>query len=98
MRGLAAIVSALALAAPTGATGAKAISVTVDRAAVSTTLGRKFVFHTAITNRSDTPARGLIAHLNVLSLREGVYVDPEDWSSHRTRYLAPIPAHSSVPL
>ena len=41
---------------------------------------------------------GLIAHLNVVSLRDGVYVDPEDWSSHRTRYLAPIPAGASVRL
>jgi len=42
------------------------------------------------------PAAGQVAHLNVLSLRPGVYVDPEDWSSHRTRYLAPIPAHGST--
>ena len=28
----------------------------------------------------------------------GVYVDPEDWSSHRTRYLAPISAGGSVTL
>jgi len=40
----------------------------------------------------------LIAHLNVLSLRTGVYVDPEDWSSRRTRYLTPIPAGGSVTL
>jgi hypothetical protein len=37
-------------------------------------------------------ARGLVAHLNVASLRPGVYVDPEDWSTSRTRYLDPIPA------
>ena len=39
-----------------------------------------------------------IAHLNVLSLRRGVYVDPEDWSSDRTRYLAPIGAGRSIAL
>jgi hypothetical protein len=26
----------------------------------------------------------------VRAWRDGVYVDPEDWSSHRTRYLPPI--------
>jgi uncharacterized membrane protein len=26
----------------------------------------------------------------------GVYVDPEDWSSHRTRYLPTVPAQGSV--
>jgi hypothetical protein len=61
-------------------------------------LGHKFVFHSTIANTSGTPLRGLIAHLNVLSLHSGVYVDPEDWSSDRTRYLAPIPARGSVTL
>jgi hypothetical protein len=74
------------------------VVVTVDRSAISTTLGRKFVFHSRIVNRDVVPARGLVAHLNVLSLRPGVYVDPEDWSSQRTRYLAPIPAGGSTIL
>ena len=34
----------------------------------------------------------------MLSLRPGVYVDPEDWSSHRTRYLPTIPAGGSLPI
>jgi hypothetical protein len=34
----------------------------------------------------------------VLSLGRGLYVDPEDWSSHRTRYLAPVPARGSITL
>jgi hypothetical protein len=72
------------------------ISVKVDRTQISTTLGGKFSFRTTITNRGSSEARGLIAHLNVLSLKDGVYVDPEDWSSNRTRYLPPIPAGGSV--
>ena len=40
----------------------------------------------------------MIAHLNVLSLGPGLYVDPEDWSSHRTHYLAPIAAGRSTTL
>ena len=39
---------------------------------------------------------GLIAHLTVVSLHDGVYVDPEDWSSHRTRYLGAIPTGGSA--
>jgi hypothetical protein len=27
-----------------------------------------------------------------------VYVDPEDWSTSRTRYLDPVPAHGEVRL
>jgi hypothetical protein len=33
-----------------------------------------------------------------LSTDPGTYVDPEDWSSQRTIYLDPVPAHSSVNL
>jgi hypothetical protein len=91
--------AALALAL-SGAAGGESnvLSVRVDRTAISTGLGHKFVFRSTIANQSTTPASGLIAHLNVVSLRNGVYVDPEDWSSHRTRYLAPIPAGASVSL
>jgi len=74
------------------------LAVSVDRTGISTALGHEFVFRSTIENQSATPVSGLIAHLNVLSLRNGVYVDPEDWSSRRTRYLAPIPAGASVTL
>jgi hypothetical protein len=77
--------------APAGA----AVAVTVDRTEISTTLGHKFVFHSTITNPGSTPLADAIAHLNILSLRDGVYVDPEDWSSNRTRYLGTIPAGGS---
>jgi hypothetical protein len=74
------------------------LSVTNDRAAVETRLGHKFVFHSRIRNRGAIPARDLVAHLNVLDLTGHTYVDPEDWSSNRTRYLAPIPAGGSTTL
>jgi len=88
--------AAAALAAPAHA--APRTTVSVDRTAVTTTLGHTFVIHSTITNHGATTAAGLIAHLNVLSLGRGLYVDPEDWSSHRTRYLAPIPAGASTTL
>jgi hypothetical protein len=72
------------------------LTVSVDRTLVSTKLGKKIVFHARIANRGAHTATGLIAHLNVLSLRNGTYVDPEDWSSHRTQYMRPIPARSAV--
>jgi hypothetical protein len=90
-------VAALALAG-TATAGSSVVSVNVDRTAISTALGHKFVFRSTIANNDTTPARGLIAHLNVVSLHNGVYIDPEDWSSHRTRYLAPIPIGGSVTL
>ena len=90
-RGLAALaVAALAL---TWAGAANAsVSVTVDRIGVATGLGKRFAFRSTVVNSGPGEARGLVAHLNVASLRPGVYVDPEDWSTSRTRYLDPIPA------
>ena len=85
------VLAALLVApAAQGADTSAPVSVSVNRARVSTQLGQKFVFRSTIENRGSTVASGLIAHLNVLSLRDGVYVDPEDWSSQRTRYLGAI--------
>lgn len=72
------------------------VSVSNDRTAIATKLGHKFVFHSTIRNDGAAPAGGLVAHLNVVDLSGHTYVDPEDWSSHRTRYLASIPAGASI--
>ena len=74
------------------------VQVAVDGTRITTRLGANFTLRSKITNETGTTARGLIAHLNVLSLAPGVYVDPEDWSSNRTRYLAPLPAHGSTTI
>ena len=87
----------LALAGP-AVSGPNPIVVTVDRTTISTSLGRKFSVRSRILNSGRSPAAGLVAHLNVLSLRPDVYLDPEDWSSHRTRYLPAIPAGRSVTI
>lgn len=90
------VIALLAAAPAAGASGP--LSVSLDRTQVATRLGHTFAFHSTIGNHGTSPAAGLIAHLNVLSLRGGVYVDPEDWSSHRTRYLRPIPAGGSTTI
>jgi hypothetical protein len=93
---LVALVAASVLAgSASAAEGADRVSVAVDRAQISKKLGNKFQFRSTITNRGSTAATGLIAHLNILSLRNGPYVDPEDWSSNRTRYLPTIPPGGS---
>jgi hypothetical protein len=89
---------ALWLVAAAAASASPAVSVHVDRAAVATGIGKRFTFDSVVKNGAPQPARGLVAHLNVLSLREGTYVDPEDWSSHRTQYLPPLPSGRSLRL
>lgn len=94
---VAALVAALLLPAAARAADPLArVSVTVDRDQISAKLGQKVTFRSTVTNRGSMPTSRLIAHLNVLSLRTGLYVDPEDWSSSRTRYLEPIPPGSST--
>ena len=73
-----------------------ALSSSVDRDAITTELGHSFATRTTIENTGASGVTGAIAHLNVLSLASGTYVDPEDWSSRRTRYLAPLPAGRST--
>jgi hypothetical protein len=86
----------LTLSAPAAATAQSAdVTVTSNQSRLATQVGRSVSFTTTITNNSTSVTGALIAHLNVLSLRPGVEVDPEDWSTHRTRYLGAIPAAGS---
>lgn len=72
------------------AASAAEVAVQIDRTHVSTSLGRSFSFSTTVANHGTGPSGTLVAHLNVLSLEPGVYVDPEDWSSNRTQYIGSI--------
>jgi hypothetical protein len=87
----------LALAQPAAATSDQ-VSVIVKQSRITTQLGENVSFRATFANRGATDTGPLIAHLNVLSLREGVEVDPEDWSTHRTRYLGAISSGASRTL
>jgi hypothetical protein len=87
--------AALALATGGGAATTDDVSITVSRSHVATELGNKFSFQTEITNETGVETTSLIAHLNVLSLEKGVYVDPEDWSADRTRYIGTLASNES---
>lgn len=90
---LVAAVLELLLAAPAHADGG--VSVTVDSGPVTTGIGEPFGFGSEISNDTSQELTGLVAHLDVVSTHPEVYVDPEDWSSHRTTYLPPLPAHAT---
>lgn len=97
MRRLAAALALVAALSGPGSALAATAPVTVrnDRTQQSLDLGRSFTFRTTVANPGSAATEKLVAHLNVLSLAPGVYVDPEDWSSNRTRYLSSIPAGGS---
>jgi len=97
-RTLVAVVVGALLASGPGVAQVESVVVTVAPDRIATKLGGKFTFTSTITNNGATDAAGLIAHLNVLSLRDGTYVDPEDWSANRTRYLDPIQPGQSLTI
>jgi thiamine pyrophosphate-dependent acetolactate synthase large subunit-like protein len=74
------------------------VSVQIDRSAIHSRLGGRFSFTSTVQNQSGRTKPGLIAHLNVFSTDPNTYVDPEDWSSHRTQFLDPLPTHGSADL
>jgi hypothetical protein len=90
------VAASVALAASGPAAGAfQDVTVRVAPSHIRTELGRNVLVHATFTNNAPTASGALVAHLNVLSLRRGVEVDPEDWSTHRTRYLGSISAGAS---
>lgn len=94
-----AMIVALVMAALAPASAATSqVSVRVDPRTVSTGVGQRFTLTSTVRNDSDRPVSSLVAHLNVLGLDPDVYVDPEDWSSQRTVYLNPLPAHAATRL
>ena len=93
-----AMIVALVLAAGLAPAPANLVSVRVEPTTVSTSIGQRFRLTSTVHNDSDRPVSGLVAHLNVLGLDPEVYVDPEDWSSQRTIYLDPVPAHAATRL
>ncbi len=65
-------------------------TVALDQQQLSSSLGNRFTFVSTLDNLTDQVRPGTIAYLNVVSMRSDVYVDPEDWSSHRTRFLGDV--------
>ncbi len=92
---LVAVLVAILASTAHGAGEPLGVTVSVSRDTVDTALGTTFRFTTRIDNTSGTATPALVAHLNVLSYDSGTYVDPEDWSSGRTRYLESLPAGGS---
>lgn len=66
------------------------VRLSFDRDQVQTVLGNRFTVRSQITNLGAAATDPLLAHLNVASLTGDVYVDPEDWSESRSRYLQPL--------
>jgi hypothetical protein len=96
VRALAVLVSVVGAAAAPGVARALSPEVSMSRTHVAINVGEEFRFASAIANTGSTPLSGLVAHLDVVSWDRDVYVDPEDWSSERTRYLPTLAPGRSI--
>jgi uncharacterized membrane protein len=70
------------------------VEIVVEPTHIQTALGEEFSIETEIRNTGDANSGPLLAHLNVASLDNSVYVDPEDWSSERSQELSLQPGES----
>lgn len=74
------------------------IVVQLDESRLDVGPGEKFSFVSTVRNEGDAALDGYVAHLNILTTDEDVYVDPEDWSPERTQYLEPLAAGDATEL
>ena len=88
-RSLSAVLLAMMAVAPAAALGAGAPHIALDRDFVSVRLGASFAFTSTLSAEAGETGP-VVAHLNVVSLDPSTYVDPEDWSTHRTRYFGSV--------
>ena len=70
------------------------VDIVVEPTHIQTALGEEFSIETEIRNTGSANSGPLLAHLNVASLDNSVYVDPEDWSSERSQDLSLQPGES----
>lgn len=95
------LAAAAVTAAPANADAPDAVAsvqISQDTTTARAAIGEPFSFTTTVRNPGDQPLTGLVAHLDIVGLDPDVYVDPEDWSSQRTQYLPPVPAHGATRL
>ena len=70
------------------------VEIVVEPTHIQIALGEEFTIETEIRNTGGANTGPLLAHLNVASLDNSVYVDPEDWSSERSQELSLQPGES----
>ena len=100
MKWLAAGLGALALAS-LPATGhadtlADDVSVSVDPANSTVTLGETLDISVEVVNRSGQTLNGLVVHIDITSLADAGSVDPEDWTSTLSKPIADLAPKGSA--
>ena len=67
-----------------------AIEIEIDRDTAVMNVGDEIEFTTTVTNVDDVETPGMVVAMNIINLRKGDPVDPEDWSPERTQAVDPL--------
>jgi hypothetical protein len=74
------------------------VRVVSAQSAIGTAVGRHVDYRIAVVNDGAAPTGQLLAHLNVASVTGSAYVDPEDWSADRSRFLPALAPGATASL
>jgi hypothetical protein len=77
---------------------ASGFEVSFDKNRVAGAVGDQFTIESRITNRGAVPTGAHVAHLDVTSLTDAAYVDPEDWSPDRSMDVGRLEPGESTTL
>ena len=77
-------------ATPAAAAPPGPVAVAMNRSSMAGLLGDRVPVQATVANTGSAATGRLVAHLDVVSLHEDVYVDPEDWSSDRSVDVEPL--------
>lgn len=74
------------------------VSIQISQDTAAMVAGDWVEFNTVLHNEGESSTPPLVAHLNIAAVRRGRYVDPEDWSPERTKYVQQIQPGDSIEL
>lgn len=95
---LAALAAWLAWPAGSAAGSPSTVDIMAAPARIEAVLGDTVTVTSTLANHGRAASGRLIAHLDVVSLRGDVYVDPEDWSSERSVEVESLPPGAGTAL
>ena len=75
---------------PPSAVGGSGLEISIDMEFATVKTGDEIEFTTEVTNTADSASVASIVAMNIINLRKGDPVDPEDWSPERTQDLDPL--------
>ncbi len=75
---------------------ASGLEISIDKEFATVKTGDEIEFTTQVTNTADAASSTSIVAMNIIDLRKGDPVDPEDWSPERTQDVEPLEPGAQV--